>query len=62
MIVPLEIYTSNPETVAHILLNDVKIENISQFIDKFLRKYIQNHFLDYNEVLGNYIQVCNLND
>lgn len=55
--VPLDVYIDSPVETAHILLNKVHLNEISDFVDTFLKRYMLNNNLQNDTVLCTYIQV-----
>lgn len=55
---PLDIYISSPIEAIYILLDKIYRDEISAFVNTFLKQYILNNNLQNDSVLSAYIQVC----
>lgn len=56
-VVKIDSYMGEPIEVAHLLLHEVRAQEISNFVDTFLRQYMLNHSMQNDDVLILYIQV-----
>lgn len=54
---PLNIYVDSPVEAIYMLLDKVHLDEISDFINMFLKQYMLNNNLQNDSVLRTYIQV-----
>ncbi|XP_072756372.1 kinetochore-associated protein 1 isoform X2 [Anoplolepis gracilipes] len=54
--VPLDIYIDSPIEAMHMLLDEIHLDKISDFVNTFLKQYVFNNNLQNDDVLCTYIQ------